>query len=113
MQYHDDNFGGMQYRDDNFGGMQYCDDNFGGMQCRNDNFWGMQYCDDNFGGMQYRDDNFNQIPILSTKRNFSGRYTNSRQFVGEGVMQLMTIVGSMQLCDNICSNPVLYSRIDS
>ena len=92
----------MQYRDDNFGGMQYRDDK-----------GGMQYHVDNFGGMQYRDDNFNKIPILSTKRNFSGRYTNSRQFVGEVVMQLMTIVGSIQLCDNICSNPVLYSRIDS
>ena len=92
--------------------MQYCDENFRGMQYRNNN-GGMQYRDDNFGGMQYRDNNFNQIPILSTKRNFSGRYTNSRQFVGEGVMQLMTIVGSMQHCDNICSNPVLYSRIDS
>ena len=97
----------MQYRDDSFGGMQYRDDSFGGMQYRDDSFGGMQYRDDNFGGMQYRDDNFNQIPILSTKRNFS------RQFVGEGVMQLMTIIGSMQLCDNICTNPVLYSRIDS
>ena len=56
--------------------MQYCDDNFRGMQYR-DNNRGMQYRDDNFGGVQYRDNNFNQIPILSTKRNFSGRYTNS------------------------------------
>ena len=50
---------------------------------------------------------------IINQENFFGRYTNSRQFVGEGVIQLMTIVGSMQLCDDICSNPVLYSRIDS